>query len=128
MPMELFWGSEAILTRFRRLESLLRSAFQTLSTVRCYPESSVAQYPLEEVLRMWVVDYMNSIAHDSWSHCFVGGLGVVMAGNPAAPQQAAGSAEELGRRVKVNPRRNKISGAGGTASSECRIFRRLANQ
>jgi multimeric flavodoxin WrbA len=45
-----------------------------------------------------VVDYMNSVLM-TLGVTVVGGLGVVMAGNPAASQQAAGSAEELGKKL-----------------------------
>ncbi|RXA21901.1 flavodoxin family protein [Methanosarcina sp. MSH10X1] len=45
-----------------------------------------------------VVEYMNSVLM-TLGVTVVGGLGVLMAGNPAAPQQAAGSAEELGKKL-----------------------------
>lgn len=43
-----------------------------------------------------VVDYMNSVL-TNMGVTVVGGLGVVMGGDPEAPQQAAGTAEELGK-------------------------------
>ncbi|WP_292378644.1 flavodoxin family protein [Methanosarcina sp. UBA289] len=45
-----------------------------------------------------VVDYMNSVL-TNMGVTVVGGLGVVMGGDPAAPQQAAGTAEELGKNL-----------------------------
>jgi multimeric flavodoxin WrbA len=45
-----------------------------------------------------VVDYMNSVLTNMGVNV-VGGLGVVMGGDPAAPQQAAGTAEELGKNL-----------------------------
>lgn len=45
-----------------------------------------------------VVEYMNSVLMNL-GVTVVGGLGVTMVGNPAAPQQAAGSAEELGKKL-----------------------------
>lgn len=45
-----------------------------------------------------VVEYMNSVLMNL-GVTVVGGLGVVMVGNPAAPQQAAGTAEELGKKL-----------------------------
>lgn len=45
-----------------------------------------------------VVDYMNSVL-TNMGVTVVGGLGVVMGGDPAAPQQAAETAEELGKNL-----------------------------
>lgn len=45
-----------------------------------------------------VVDYMNSVL-TNMGVTVVGGFGVVMGGDPAAPQQAAGTAEELGKNL-----------------------------
>lgn len=45
-----------------------------------------------------VVDYMNSVL-TNMGVTVVGGLGVVMGGDPTAPQQAAGTAEELGKNL-----------------------------
>jgi multimeric flavodoxin WrbA len=45
-----------------------------------------------------VVEYMNSVLMNL-GVTVVGGLGVVMMGNPAAPKQAAGTAEELGKKL-----------------------------
>lgn len=45
-----------------------------------------------------VVDYMNSVL-TNMGVTVVGGLGVVMGGDPTAPQQAAETAEELGKNL-----------------------------